>query len=148
MIVWQHKYLPHKKGTESIYSASLSVNPLPYWERTALRVNETLKKYNISLIYSSTFKSIILVFFFSHCWLTLAFLENLMDAEIHSPDILLRKDLLTQLTYERFFCRTAGRRKPPAVSPLGMKSAAESPKMCPKPFTDWSTLNDSWSRNM
>ena len=71
-----------------------------------------------------------------------------MDAEIYSPDTLLKKDLLTQLTYERFFCRTASRRKPPAVSPLGMKSAAESPKMCPKPFADWSTLNDSWSRDM
>lgn len=59
-------------------------------------------------------------FFFPSCLLTLISLKNVVDAKIHSPDLLSRKDLLPS-------CRRAVGRKPPAVSPSGIASNVESP---------------------
>ena len=113
---------------ESISSASLCVNPLPYQERITLRVKEILLKDNLYKLSTAGHCKNYYSSFFPHCQLTSISLENMMAVEMHSPNLLLRKDLLPQLQescQKNSSCQSFGDhvscRKPTC------------PKMCPSP---------------
>lgn len=88
-------------------------------EKNSTRLNGILFKYNLYIIYSRTLQTLLLwvmvvsLCFFFHCLLTSTSLENVVDAEVSSSDLLWGKTS----------CPAAGQ-----LSALGIPSAAESPQ--------------------